>query len=263
MKRIYLFIAVLCITTPVFALPDFTLSVGGGGIFNTHWKQGFLRDEFKDYRGGELRDGVSIPTDATRDAMRQGLFDTREFVAGGGIYAFFDATFAELGVGLVFNNVRQTVAIPNMPDISPTLTGEETYNYLFKQINLSLLLKYPFPIGQSGWTLFPLVGIDGQIAIGDYDDNMRRDFQQVANMGYDMPTIGEFWNALWIRFGIGADYKLTERLFIRGQALYGFKLNSQYENDMASYWKEDIRGVSNGLNIRLGVGYQLTNLSAR
>jgi hypothetical protein len=53
----------------------------------------------------------------------------------------------------------------------------------------------------------------------------------------------------------GGDFPLTGNLFIRGEVLYGIKLNSKYDTEMADYWKEDLRGVSNGLNIRLGLGY--------
>jgi opacity protein-like surface antigen len=144
--------------------------------------------------------------------------------------------------------------MPNLPDISDSMRGDETYTYKFTQLNLSLLLKYPFALGDK-WKIFPLLGVDGQIALADYDDNLRKDFQKVANRGYTMPNIGDYWNALWIKFGAGADFAVYGNLFLRAQALYGFKLNSKFENDMAEYWKEDIRGVSNGLTIRLGLGY--------
>jgi hypothetical protein len=100
-----------------------------------------------------------------------------------------------------------------------------------------------------------MLGIDGQIALADYDDNMKNDFQKVANMGYKMPNVGEFWNSMWIKAGVGADFALTDNLFIRCQALYGFKFNSKYENDMADYWEENLKGVANGFNLKLALGY--------
>ena len=248
MKRLLMLVAVVCCAAPLFALPDFSLSAGGGGIFNIHWKEASLKDEYRDYTGGDFGYGIKAPTEATTDAMRQGLFDTKDLTAGGGIYGFFDATYVEAGAALIFNSVSQTVAIPDLPDISPSMRGDETYTYLFTQLNLSLMLKYPFSLGDK-WKIFPMLGMDGQIALGDYDKNMKKDFQKVANMGYPMPNIGEFWNSLWIKFGVGADYTLIGNLFIRGELLYGFKFNSKYEDDMADYWKEDIRGVTNGFNL--------------
>ena len=43
MKKLYVLIIALLMSTPIFALPewlpDFTLSGGGGGIFNTKFKR--------------------------------------------------------------------------------------------------------------------------------------------------------------------------------------------------------------------------------
>jgi opacity protein-like surface antigen len=260
MRKLFCACAVIAVSAgQVFALPDFSLSAGGGGIFNIHWKDAALLDEYKDYSGGDYGHGITAPTEQTQDAMRQGLFDTKDLTVGGGVYGFFDATYAEAGAALIFNHVRQTVAIPNLPSVSPTLTGEETHEFLFIQINLSLMLKYPFSIGQKV-KIFPLAGIDGQIAIGNYDENMEKDFQKIANMGYDMPTLGEFWNSLWIKAGVGADFSLNDRLFIRSEVLYGIKLNSKYDTDMADYWAEDLKGVANGLNVRIGLGYTFKTL---
>jgi len=262
MRRLFILAAatVACaVAAPtVHAVPDFRLSAGGGAIFNTHWFDARLRPEFKNYQGQDMRPphGVMAPTEQTQSAMRQGLFDTRDLTTGGGIYGFFDATFAVLGAGLVFNNVRQTVAIPDLSDtISPTLAGEEVHRFSFTQLNLSLLLRYPFQVGER-WSVFPMLGIDGQIALGDFDDNLRRDFQQIANMGYEMPTLGEFWNSLWLRVGVGADINLRGNLFLRGEALYGFKLPSVYDSRMADFWEPELRGMANGLHVRLGIGYR-------
>jgi hypothetical protein len=249
---------------PAFAQLDLRFSAGGGAIFNTHWSDAAVRPEFGAFQGQDMRPphGVMGPTEQTQSAMRQGLFDTREFTAGGGVFGFFDAASAgrlglgaALGVGLVFNNVRHTVAIPDLSGtINPNLAGEETHNFRFTQLNLSLLLRYPFEVAPR-WSVFPMLGIDGQIALGDYDDAMRANFQEIANMGYEMPNLGEFWNAIWIRFGAGADFALRGSLFLRTEALYGFKLNSRYESRMADYWEPNLRGMSNGLHVRLALGY--------
>ncbi|MDR0551262.1 MAG: hypothetical protein LBG72_04495 [Spirochaetaceae bacterium] len=249
-KPFILFVIIAAASAPVFALPGFSLSGGGGGIFNIHWKTADLLDKYKDYQGGDY----DTPTVATQDALRQGLFDTKDLTVGGGVYGFFDATYAEGSCALIFNHVSQTVAIPNLDNI-PSLNGEETHDYLFIQINLSLLLKYPFDITES-LKIFPLLGIDGQIAVGDYDENMKKDFKKIANMGYDMPNIGEFWNSLWLKLGVGTDFFLAGNLFLRGEVLYGFKLNSKYDSEMADYWAKELKGVANGLNLRIGLGYK-------
>lgn len=257
MKPLILLVAAVCIAAPLSATPDFRLSVGGGGIFNTHWYDATLRPEFRNYHGQDMRPPHEVmgPTEQTQSAMRQGLFDTRDLTLGGGVFAFLDATFATLGVGLVFNNVRQTVDIPDLSDtISPSLAGPETHNFRFTQLNLSLLLRYPFQPAER-WSVFPMVGVDWQVALGDYDDRLRANFQDIANMGYDMPTLGEFWNSLWIRAGVGADFTIRDNLFLRTEMLYGFKLPSRYDSRMAGYWEPNLRGMSNGVHVRIGLGY--------
>jgi len=253
-------VAVPLFAAPALALPEFlpgiSLSAGGGGIFNTHWHNDTLQSQFRDY----TVTGAGGFGEQTRHAIGQGLFNTSEFVAGGGIFGFFDATLATLGVGLVFNNARRFLDVPNLSDtVSPSLAGEELHQFRVTQLNLSLLLRYPFEVHEL-WTVFPMLGIDGQIALGDFDSRLRDNFQQVANRGHEVPTHGEFWNSLWIRFGAGADFALRGNLFLRGEMLYGFKLNSAHESRMSSYWEPGLRGVSNGLHVRIGVGYTFRRL---
>jgi len=256
MKKLLTFvIAASLFAAPALALPEFlpdiSLSAGGGGIFNTHWHGDTLRGRYRDYSAS----GIGGPTEQTWHAMRQGLFDTREIVAGGGFYAFLDATLATLGVGVVFNGVGRYLDVPDLSDtVSPYLTGEQLLGFGVTHLSLSLMLRYPFEPHEL-WAIFPMLGIDGQIAMGRFGGDMRPHLQQVANRGYRVPTLGEFWNSLWIRFGAGADFTLNPNLFLRGELLYGFKLNSAHESRTAGYWEPGLRGVSNGLHLRIGVGY--------
>ncbi|MCL2190820.1 MAG: hypothetical protein FWB79_02400 [Treponema sp.] len=249
MKKLLAFVfAASLFAAPALALdflPGISLSAGGGGIFNTHWRDGVLHGQFRDY---EVR-GIGGPGEHTWHAMRRGLFNTRDLVAGGGVYGFFDATLATLGVGIVFNGVGRYLDVPDLSDtVSPSLAGEELLSFGVTHLILSLMLRYPFDLHER-WILFPTLGIDGQIALGDFGGDMRPHLQQVANLGYEVPTLGEFWNSIWLRFGVGADFALRGNLFLRGELLYGFRLNGPHD---AGYWE---RGVSNGLNVRIGVGY--------
>jgi len=261
MKKLLIIIVAVFISSPLFALPEFLpefrLSAGGGGIFNSHWYNAVLNSQFRDYMGQDMRPphGVMGPTEQTQSAMRQGLFDTRDLTLGGGIFGFFDATFATLGVGVVWNNVRQIVDIPDLSEtINPALAGEETHHFRFTQLNISLMLRYPFQIAER-LQIFPMLGVDWQIGLGDFDDRLREDFQGIANLGYEMPTLGQFWNSLWIRAGVGADFTLHNNLFLRTELLYGLKLPSSYESRMADYWEPNLRGMSNGVHLRVAIGF--------
>jgi opacity protein-like surface antigen len=249
MKKILFTLAIFTLASPLFTLPDFTLSAGGGGIFNAHWKTGILKNEYKEY--GINAGGQPSPTPKTHDAMTQGLFDTKDLTLGGGVYGFFDATYAELSAAFIINRANQTLDSPD--ELVPPVNKEQSFT--FYQLNFSLLLKYPFSLGER-WSLFPLLGIDGQIGLGDFDPELKKGFQKTKSFGYDVPNLGEFWNSLWVKLGAGLDYRLAGNLFIRGELLYGLKLNSAYETKMAGYWAEQLGGIANGPNLRIGVGYR-------
>ncbi|MCL1993895.1 MAG: hypothetical protein FWG66_13205 [Spirochaetes bacterium] len=271
MKKTLAIIATFCISAPLFALPDWlpplNLSAGGGGLFNIHWSDARLREQFRDYTGGFMPapppapEGTLLPGFPTADtlkAMSNGLFEARELTTGGGIFGFFDATFVMTSAALVFNRVQHTVAIPDHPFL-PGLDGEETRTSNFTQLNLGVFLKYPFEVSP-GWSVFPLLGADWQIALGSFDSSMRENFDTVRGAGGDAPSIAAFWNSMWLRLGAGVDRAISDNLFLRGELLYGVKLPSRYERRMADYWQDELRGMSNGFHARLALGYTFGKL---
>jgi len=100
--------------------------------------------------GGGFGVGINII-----DAMLYNNYD---------IFAFFDATYAELSLGYSFNE----------------------YFSLFK---ISLLGKYPFAINNK-LRLFPLLGISFEL------------------------------NTTFFRFGVGMDFLIANKIFLRPEVLY-------------------------------------------
>jgi len=256
MKKLLTFVvAASLLVAPAFSLdflpdffPDISLSAGGGGIFNTHWRDDALRGRYGNHTVG----AGGVLNEYAWHAVQRGMFDTRELVAGGGVYGFVDATVATLGFGFIFNGVGRFHDVPNLSDsVSPSLAGAELLTFGVTHLHLSLMLRYPFSLHER-WNLFPMLGFDGQIALGRFGGDMLPHLQRVADRGYEVPTLGEFWNSMWFRFGAGADFALAGNLFLRGELLYGFKMSGAYESRTAHYWD---RGVSNGLHVRIGVGY--------
>lgn len=247
----------LVITAQVFcAPPDFTLSAGGGLTGISHWKQAELKDVYKDYTGDVLYSGlIKAPTEPTQDAMRQGLFDTDENVNGFGFHGFFDATYVEVNAAFLWTWIDQTVHIPEDPVFN--LAGSETYNHMVTQMYFSIFGKYPFKIGKSKWSISPMVGAAYQLALAEPDKKFYDSLKLVKAKGYDVPNLGELLNSWWIKFGVGADYNITGKLFLRSELLYGLKLPNEYEIGMADYWTENIKGMSNGLTYSLAVGYKI------
>jgi opacity protein-like surface antigen len=254
MKKLLILLCIAFITVPIFALPEFTMSAGGGGVFSTQWKFADLRPEYKDYAGAIIS-GYPAPTEKTQDAMRQGYFDTDELSFAGGIWGFFDATYVEADMSLIFTSYGQTVKMPNLPNLSSSLNGPQKHRYTITQMNLTILGKYPISLNDK-LTVFPLLGIDWQIALYNNDGQLYEDFKIVKAMGYDVPNLGEFWNCFWIKTGVGADYSITNNLYVRGEFLYGIKLNSKNDTDNARYWAENLKGVANGPSVKFGIGYR-------
>ncbi len=90
---------------------------------------------------------------------------------------------------------------------------------------LSLGLTGSYPLKLSGFTLFPIAGIE-------YDLNLRL----IDSNGYDLkPAMSsdqvDNMNWLWAKLGIGADVPLSATLFIRPSALLGYKFQSKLERD--------------------------------
>jgi hypothetical protein len=256
-KLLMVLVGVVLLCSTVSAV-DFGLSAGGGGTFTAGWKNAELQPEYKAYTPTLLATlgGFAAPDPAdasTLEAISKGYFDTKESSVGGGIWGFFDATYAELDAALIWNSITQNV---KSSVLDPTgNTKDEEPNYLITQLNLSLLGKYPFAIGEK-FTIAPLLGVDFQIALSNKDDKITKDIKKAAGNNNKAPSLGDFWNSLWVKAGVGADYSLTDTLYLRCEALYGIKLNSVYEKDQAKYWTEDFKGIKNGVDARLGVGYR-------
>jgi hypothetical protein len=83
-------------------------------------------------------------------------------------------------------------------------------------MHLGLLRKYPFVINDK-LTLFPLLGIDMQIALAaEFESGGTK--VDVLNL-YGGST-GDL-SALWFKFGGGLDYGFTANIFLRFETLWG------------------------------------------
>jgi len=123
---------------------------------------------------------------------------------------------------------------------------EQDFN--ITNLNIGLLGKYPIAISNA-LTFFPLLGIDYQSVL-----TVKIDGEAQDDPGDE--------SALWFKFGAGLDVLLSEKIFFRGEALYGIRLPSKFENDFVSELKESAPGVKaetvlgHGLTIKLAVGYR-------
>jgi hypothetical protein len=109
---------------------------------------------------------------------------------GGGGFAFLDATFVELSIGYAYGRTSL---------MTETGSQKTKDSDAFSVLDVGLLGKYPITLGKT--SLFPLLGVNYQHIFSPEGENIWR-----------------------LQFGGGMDYKFTEKLYARGEALFGVRL---------------------------------------
>ena len=161
-----------------------------------------------------------------------------DFQTNFGAYGFFDATYVEAWLGISFVNDGDV----KMPiGTGPTTLGS---SLSFTKLALGLFGKYPFHLGQT-FTLFPLLGIQ-------YDMMLSAEGTPTNVPGFDAAD----FNTFWFKLGAGLDFALTQKLYLRFEALFGFGLLNQFEQDMVDNLGMDSPGARPGGSARLAAGYK-------
>jgi len=159
--------------------------------------------------------------------------------SGGGFHAFFDFSYVEVSAGLFYGtlDMAQTTASSSSSAKFMDIEG----------LTLGLLGKYPIDLGFM--TLFPAVGIEYMI------------IAKGTNGNYTITDADKF-NHLWIKFGVGADFSITEQIYIRGTVLYGIRFESKFESDLRDiynnygYYDNVDSLLGHGIQIKFAVGYR-------
>jgi opacity protein-like surface antigen len=159
--------------------------------------------------------------------------------AGGGGFAFFDATFVELSLG--FFAAR---GVENEYHDSHIFSSEKMS---YTGLDIGLLGKYPFALGER-FTLFPLLGF------------AYRHFTLAKRDGTRINTPGDF-SAFWFKFGGGVDYAVTGTIYVRLGVVYGIRLANEREKGELDYYKNSgfpttETSLGHGPDIKLAIGYK-------
>jgi uncharacterized protein YcnI len=125
--------------------------------------------------------------------------------------------------------------------------------------SFSLLGKYPISLG-SKLTLSPMVGFDWNIATSY---QLKYNGTVVGNKvkRSDVPDDDKNkYDGFLINIGAGADFALTQKLYLRLSAMYGFKTKSKAEKDWITDMKDEgaekASVFTGGPTIKLGVGFK-------
>jgi len=219
-------------------------SVGGVGFFASDF-------------GGQ---GTHV-SDHTTSA---GKWVTREYTTpwvGGGFGVFFDATYGEAGIGITFAGGNPKVWMEDKDNEDDTSYTNKNTSYSMTFLNISVLGKYPISLSESA-SLYPAFGIDYHICVaGETEATINGDTHTSKWDGKDNNQDAGDNSHLWLKFGAGLDYGLSEKLFLRAQALYGVGFASKSTDDSVESQESggaNVKSVlGHGLTIKVGVGYKL------
>jgi hypothetical protein len=167
----------------------------------------------------------------------------RNHWADWGLYAFFDAQYVELQAGYygAFSGDYEQRNFGGILDLKSEFDDID-----ISYIDLSLLAKYPIKL--SGVTITPMFGLGYWINLeADYGyESLRDTLNDVRKTD---------WDQWWLKFGLGVDKYLTERLFLRFAIKLDFPLTTEEWKDRGGDIKNAFGIVINDVDAKYsGVG---------
>ncbi|MDR0306785.1 MAG: hypothetical protein LBI42_08105 [Chitinispirillales bacterium] len=161
----------------------------------------------------------------------------------GGVNVFFDAKYVGVSIGCMIAN--ESVKEEHLNRSLKRDLGE----ILYISTNFGFIIKYPIGLLETV-KLFP--------AIGSYYE-----YRFTSNIyDADLHKMGR----LWIKFGAGADFDLSKKMYLRSTLLYGIGLKNKYEEDWAESFRETLIyneavkadvNLSHGLTAKIGIGFKI------
>jgi opacity protein-like surface antigen len=148
-------------------------------------------------------------------------------INGGGLL-FFDATYAEIGIG-----IGGDTSTHKDNEFSTTILA------------LSLLGKYP--IALKSFTVYPALGIEGDIIIGAMYDG------KAVDPDY-LDYLQEYGNSFSFKVGGGLDFPIKDKLYLRSQLLWAFRLPTKGESDQ--FADKVTYNLGHGPTLKIGLGYK-------
>jgi hypothetical protein len=204
------------------------MAIVGNGVFA----------QFSMGAGGYITSDFGGGVEASVYGIKAGSLKTPYF--GGGAFVFADAKFIELNLGFFgFGGEWEDYGYG---------VGTYTYDISGSGVDIGLLGKYPFTI-RNRLLVFPLLGITYRAIVSAELDDIEAD---------DPSDL----NALWFKFGGGLDHSFTDKIYLRGEALYGVRLSNEFEDDLSDLLKtigpevNTEKLVGHGLEIKLALGYR-------
>jgi len=232
MKKKLVLVLLLATLIAGGAFAQFNLSAGLGGNFSASFlNYAWTKDG---------KDALKL-SDTPTNVIDQNL-------VGAGFFGYFDATYVMVSLGFSFYDLRYANA-----DTQREATYGGNVTFSLTTFDIGVLGKYPIPIGSA--SIFPMLGGDFKIATA-YTAKIWG-----IRLNYaDDYKIGEYFSTVWLKFGVGADIPLGDKLYIRPMFLYGFGTVPKY---LKKYVLDDINEdkkladiIHHGFDIKVAVGWK-------
>jgi hypothetical protein len=211
-KKMFLFLALAIIILEGAFAQGFSMSVGVGEYFTSDF-------------GGGVESSIFSRTMSVETP----------YVGGGG-FAFIDATYAELSLGIfgAGGTFSQEGGGQQSRESSMGLMG----------LDIGLLVKCPFFINER-LALFPLAGVAYRIMLSAKD----ADGNQYKNFSGDAVDARDF-SAMGFKLGCGLDFFANSNIYIRYVESYGARLSNAFETNA------DKALLGHGFEMKFSVGYR-------
>jgi len=157
-----------------------------------------------------------------------------------GGFVFFDASYVEVDVGFAYGSVK---SVTKFGDEKKSENGGS-----LMQLNLALLGKYPIEV--SSFTIFPLLGVSYNLVLSAKDE----DGNTPKNKDGDDDSMQ--FSQFGILGGIGADFNLTDALYLRAEALFQVRLASKAGKDMEDGPGDGKAAIGLGPVVKVALGYK-------
>jgi len=160
--------------------------------------------------------------------------DERANSFGIGVNGFFDATYIEINVGLLFTNSKT--------DVSGAKAIDTT------DLTLGFIGKFPISIGEKA-KFFPFAGIEYNLILAEEFDGE----DMLKNVSSSDKA--DSMQNLKILLGAGFDFDINDGMYFRAEASYGIFIDNKGDKDFKDSDSDNklIRGI---IPIKLGVGFR-------
>jgi hypothetical protein len=186
-----------------------------------------------------------------------------------GGFLFVDAVWTEFCLSFQYghNTYSETMSAKDTDNDTTLFGRSDKGSGTEMMLGFTLLGKYPFRLNRQV-TVFPLAGLEYQIALLEYRDPERfKEYNRTDGIRESDSKGGAYalpmWNSLFIDIGAGLDYAFGSGLYMRTELLYGFRLQTLYEVDALEKVKSTVNapdpklaGLTSGPVLKISLGYQ-------